>query len=429
MARRHDYRGPRARSRSAVALLFGLGLPALGLAEAERESVEDAVARTRAGFEACMADLSDRARGAGIDGAIVDAAVASSEFIPRIVELDRAQPEFTRTFADYYAVRVSDTRVARGREMLVEHRALLEQVRDASGVPPQYLVAFWGLETNFGSYFGKTSVPSALATLACEGRRASFFTEQWLTALRILEAGDITLERMEGSWAGAMGHVQFMPTTFTRHAVDGDGDGRRDLWGSLPDAFASAGAFLAELGWEPGWRWGREVRLPEDFDHGIAGRTPKRPLREFAELGVTLADGRPLPALDVPAGLVIPHGAQGPAFVVYENFDVIMGWNRSEYYALAVGRLADRIAGAGRLARPAQPTGFRLTRDRVRALQQALLDAGHDPGGVDGILGGGTRRALRSWQRSNGRTPDGFADAAVFEAFGIDTTDEERSAG
>lgn len=408
----------------------GLLLAALLTGAAQGRAAEAppvSAAADPAAFAACLADIGTRARAAGVSDATVDQVLAAIEYQPRVIELDRRQPEFTQTFADYYARRVTQGRVDRGRELLARHRPLLERVQRETGVPPHYIVAFWGLETNFGSYFGRMSVPDSLATLACDDRRSGFFTEQLVAALRIIDAGDIEAERMEGSWAGAMGHMQFMPTTFLRHAVDADGDGRRDLWGSLEDAFGSAGHFLAGIGWEPGWRWGREVLLPKTFDFSLAGRDRRRSLADWARLGVTDVDGRPLPALDVEGAVLVPHGSEGPAFVVYDNFDVILRWNRSEYYGIAVGRLADRIAGAGRLARPPEATGLRLSRELVMALQEALTARGHDAGGADGIFGPGTRAALRAWQEDAGQVPDGFPDAEVFSALAIPLPEETAS--
>ncbi len=286
------------------------------------------------------------------------------------------------------------------------------------GVPARYLVAFWGLETNFGSYYGRIPVPDALATLACDQRRSAFFTDELLAALRIIDAGDIEPERMVGSWAGAMGNFQFLPSVFLRHAIDADGDGRRDLWQSPEDAILSAGNFLQALGWQPELRWGREIRLPDGFDYALAGRDRRRPLVEWVELGITDAWSRPLPRLDLPAAVLVPAGHEGPAFIVYENFDVIMGWNRSEYYALAVGRLADRIAGAGPLVSGLPEDNGPLRREDVKGLQQALAAAGYDPGTPDGIVGPATRRAVSAWQRDRGLVADGHVDQQLITALG-----------
>ncbi|MDX1482587.1 MAG: lytic murein transglycosylase [Woeseiaceae bacterium] len=367
-------------------------------------------------FTRCIAGLQTRAVQEGIDSAVVENVLGRVERVERVIELDRNQPEFMRTFADYYDRRVTDERVARGRELLEEHRALLDDLQRRYGVPPHYLLSFWGLETNFGSYFGKIRTPDALATLACDPRRGEFFAGELMSALRIVDAGDIDADRMLGSWAGAMGHMQFLPSVFLRYAVDGDGDGRRDLWGSIPDAMASAANFLRGLGWTPGLRWGREVRLPASFDYALTGRGQSRPLAEWVAMGVTDAHGRSMPPLDFPAAVLVPSGHEGPAFIVYENFDTIMRWNRSEYYAIAVGRLADRIAGGAELTRPADTGGEPVPRDAVRQLQEDLNALGFDAGEADGMFGPATSRALRLFQQGRGTIADGYLDAEAIEA-------------
>src|SRR5690554_2837582 len=223
-------------------------------------------------FGQCLQTIEQRAIAEGVSSETASSVLADVEFLPKVIELDRRQPEFTTTFADYLGRRVNDTRIEKGRQMLETHRDLLNRVSDETGVPPAYLVAFWGLETNYGSYFGKMSVPSALATLACDQRRGKYFSGELVSALKIIDEGAVEPERMEGSWAGAMGHVQFMPSVFLKHATDGDNDGRRDLWGSVPDAMMSAGRFLQSMGWDPDYRWGREVILPETFDYSLAGQ-------------------------------------------------------------------------------------------------------------------------------------------------------------
>lgn len=367
-------------------------------------------------FAQCVTGLQARARGEGISSATVTDVLGAVQYVPRVIELDRRQPEFTATFSDYFGRRVTEDRVARGRALLAEHRPLLQRVLDETGVPPHYLVAFWGLETNFGSYFGNMPVPDSLATLACDPRRSEYFTGELIAALRIIDDGDITPERMLGSWAGAMGHVQFMPSVFLHYAVDGDDSGRRDIWGSIPDAMASAGNFLRGIGWEPGLRWGREVRLPDGFAYELAGRDQSDSLRSWRDRGVTMADGGALPAMDLEASLLLPSGHQGPAFLVYDNFEVIMRWNRSEFFALAVGHLADRIAGAAPLRRPPPPDAVALAREDVRSMQEKLNELGFDAGAADGIFGPGTRAALSRFQRSTGLVADGHPDAASIDA-------------
>lgn len=375
--------------------------------------------QTSGEFDQCLVELGETAVAAGVSRQTADQVMAGVEKVERVIELDRGQPEFTTTFADYLNRRVNQDRIQSGRELLKTHRQLLNRVSRETGVPAPYLLAFWGLETNFGSYFGKMSVPSSLATLACDQRRSQFFTRQWVAALQIIDEGAIPADQMEGSWAGAMGHVQFMPTVFLEHAVDADGDGKRDLWNSLPDAMMSAGRFLESMGWDGEYRWGREVRLPEDFDYSLSdGR--KLPLTEWRSMGITDAFGQALAPADIKASLIVPTGHRGPAFLVYQNFGVIMGWNRSEFYAIAVGHLADRIAGAGGLQTPPPEDLPALSRQQIMDLQQVLEDQGYDPGPVDGILGSGTRNAIREFQKSNNLVADGYPGTRVLEVAGIE---------
>lgn len=369
-------------------------------------------------FKACIAGLKDQARAKGINATVADRVLDNVQKVDRVIELDRKQPEFTRTFANYYGNRVTEQRVQRGRELFREHRALLQKVQDQYGVPAQYLLAFWGLETNFGSYTGNMPVPDSLATLACDNRRSAFFTSELMAALQIIEQGDIAPADMQGSWAGAMGNFQFLPSVYQRHAVDADGDGRRDLWGSLPDAVTSAANFLSNLGWQTGYRWGREARLPQDFDFALTGREQRRPLADWVAMGVTDAYGGALPPLDLPTAVIVPSGGDGPAFLAYPNFDIIMHWNRSEYYALAVGRLADRIAGAAELTRAPADADLQLRFDDVRELQASLQTLGYLDEEPDGLFGPNTRRALSAFQRDRGLQADGHPDGEALRAVG-----------
>lgn len=369
-------------------------------------------------FEQCKLQLQEKAVQAGVSAETARNVMAGVSHLDKVIELDRRQPEFTTTFADYLNRRVNDARITRGRELIREHHKLLERVTEATGVPAPYLLAFWGLETNFGSYFGKMSVPDSLATLACDARRSRFFTEQLIAALQIIDEGAIPVEQMEGSWAGAMGHVQFMPTVFLKHAVDADGDGRRDLWNSLPDAMMSAGRFLQSMNWDGDYRWGREVLLPDNFDYSFSdGR--RLALSKWRELGITDAFGNPLAREDIQAALIVPAGHKGPAFLAYHNFKVIMGWNRSEFYAIAVGHLADRIAGAGGLQNPPPEDTPALSRKTIMQLQTALNKKGYDAGKPDGIAGSATRTAIRSYQQDQGLTADGFPARGLLEQLKI----------
>ena len=378
----------------------------------------------QADFEQCKARLKVTAKEQGIDGATVDSVLDAVQYSAKVIELDQRQPEFTRSFGNYYQLRVTATRVALGRALLARHNDLLQRVAQQTGVPPHYLVSFWGLETNFGNNFGNMPVPDSLTTLACDPRRSEYFTSELMAALKIIEAGDIDVQQMEGSWAGAMGHVQFMPSAYLRYAVDGDGDGKRDLWGSIEDAMFSAGNFLQHLGWQPGVRWGREVILPGGFEYVLANTGKSSPLSEWRALGIKDVFGQPLANADIDARLVVPSGHKGPAFVTYKNFDVIMGWNHSEYYALSVGRLADRISGAGKLQNRPHDTDLKLSRERVLQLQENLNTLGYDAGEPDGVPGPMTRSAVSRYQQSKGLIADGYLDAAILEAVSQDVLSE-----
>lgn len=352
----------------------------------------------------------------GISDNTVNQVLNKVKRLPRIIELDRRQPEFTQTFANYFTTRINEERIQRGRELYARHHALLQQIQRESGIPAQFLISFWGLETSYGGHFGDWSVLDSLATLACDTRRSTFFTQELLNAMRIVDAGDITADRMIGSWAGAMGHMQFMPSTFLRYAKDIDGDGRRDLWGSIPDAMGSAANFLQQLGWVPGLSWGQEVLLPRSFDYSLAGRDQMLSLEEWTNLGVTTISGAPLAPAAQKAALIIPAGYQGPAFLVTKNFYVIMRWNRSEFYALSVGHLADRIAGAASLFRAPPIDSAKISREQVRQLQMDLTTLGIDAGEADGILGSATRKAISLFQQKTQRIADGHLDAGVLLA-------------
>jgi len=379
-----------------------------------------AVIPAHADFAECKAALKARAKTEGIDGTTVDHVLDAVQYSAKVIELDQRQPEFTRSFGNYYQLRVTPSRVALGRVLLAAHNDLLQRIQEQTGVPPQYLVAFWGLETNFGNILGGMSVPDSLTTLACDPRRSEFFSAELMAALKIIEAGHVGDRQMLGSWAGAMGQVQFMPSAYLRYAVDGDGDGRYDLWGSIPDALFSAGNFLQHLGWQPGVRWGREVILPRDFDYALANTGDALPLTDWRALGIKDAFGQPLADADLATRLLVPSGHQGPAFVTYQNFDVIMGWNRSEYYALTVGRLADRIAGAGKLANRPPDSDLTLSRELVLQLQQNLNALGYAAGEPDGIAGPMTRLAVSRYQQAKGVIADGYLDTEVMEAVSKD---------
>ena len=374
---------------------------------------------TEAEFSVCVKNFTAQAQAEGISNNTINASLGKATLNKRVLELDRQQPEFTTTFADYFNRRVTNQRITQGRALWDSNRALLDRIEQQYGVPAPYLLAFWGLETNFGNYFGNNKVVDSLATLACDTRRSSFFTIELINALRILDKGDIAPEKMLGSWAGAMGNFQFMPSSYLKNAVDYDGDNKRDLWNSKPDAMASAAYFLKSLGWKNSERWGREVKLPSNFPFLEAGLNNTKSLSEWRKMGITNADNSPLAQADINASLLIPAGHQGPAFLVYENFNVIMRWNRSEFYAIAVGQLADQIAGGKALVQPPPTDAPRLHRQQVMQLQATLNQKGFDAGKPDGIFGPGTRRAMSEFQANQGMIADGFPDKKTLSLLGI----------
>jgi membrane-bound lytic murein transglycosylase B len=356
---------------------------------------------------AWIAAFRPQARAAGIDEATLQAAFSDVRYLPRIIELDRAQPEFTRTVWDYLDTAVSPQRIVRGRERMAPVQAQLDAAAGRYGVPAPVIAAIWGIESNFGSDMGSTPVIDALATLGFDGRREAWARDQLIGALKILQSGDIERSRMVGSWAGAMGHTQFIPSAFLAYAVDADGDGRRDLWASMADVAASTAHFLAKSGWLPGQPWGLEVQLPAGFDPGRADDALRQPAATWADEGVRSMDGTPLPAI-TQASVFLPAGARGPAFLVGPNFRAILRYNNSTSYALAVGLLAQRLAG-GPGVQAAWPRDLQpLTRSQTVALQNALNERGFDSGAADGLLGPATRAALRRWQRSVGLPADGY---------------------
>ncbi|TVQ55162.1 MAG: lytic murein transglycosylase [Rhodobacteraceae bacterium] len=365
-------------------------------------------------FAAWREGFRGRARAAGVSDRVFDRAFAGVGVNAEVLRLDAFQPEFVRPIWDYLDSAVSEARIATGRRLRAERAADLEAISARFGVEPEILLAIWGVESNFGGNYGSIPVIEALATLAYEGRRRSFGEEQLLAALRILQAGDITPERMVGSWAGAMGHTQFIPTSFEAYAVDFTGDGRRDLWApDARDALASAANYLARFGWRTGAPWGVEARLPGGFDYALADGT-SRPIADWSALGVRAVGGGPLPDHG-DAALLLPAGAQGPAFLTFHNFNVIRRYNNATSYAMAIGHLADRIAGRGPFA-GAWPRGERaLSRTEKEELQTLLTRLGYDTQGTDGIVGPNTRSAIRAFQVARGLPADGFDSAPLLE--------------
>ena len=319
---------------------FFLALLVVGKAEAAIDNGD---------FATWLQELRAEARQMGISEVVLDDALNGIAPLPRVIELDRSQPEFSLTFEEYLGKVVSPTRKRVAAEKLREHDRLLTEVAAKYGVQKRFLVTFWGIETSFGRYLGSFNVPQALVTLAYDGRRSAYFRKELFNALTILEQGHITAAAMKGSWAGAMGQSQFMPSSFVNYAVDWDGDGKRDIWETKADVFASSANYLAKAGWRDDITWGRAVALPSDGKiNGKAALTlaeakTKMPLGDWAQAGVRNADGSALPARPLPARLIMPAGDNGPTYLVYSNFDSILAWNRSNYYALAIGILSDTL--------------------------------------------------------------------------------------
>jgi membrane-bound lytic murein transglycosylase B len=296
-------------------------------------------------FAAWLENLRSEALAAGISLTTLDTALADiEEPLPRVIDLDRKQPESLQTLESYVAARVSETRIGTGRKMMKRYSSWLGRVEQKSAVQRRFLVALWGIETNYGAQTGGFSVVHSLVTLAYDERRGPYFRKELLAALRILDAGHIPFERMRGSWAGAMGQCQFMPTSFLSYAVDGDGDGRIDIWNSVPDVLASSANYLARAGWKNDQTWGRPVKLPQNFDVSLAGLQTRLPLARWQALGVRSSNGSALPGRGLEASLLIPDGPEGPAYLVYDNFRALLTWNRSISFAVAVGLLSDRVA-------------------------------------------------------------------------------------
>jgi membrane-bound lytic murein transglycosylase B len=294
-------------------------------------------------FAAWLDELRREASRNGIGAAVLDAAFAGVRPIPSVIEADRRQPEGRMTFAEYRRRVVSADRIERGRELMASHAPLLRRVEDRYGVPPEVMVALWGIESNFGQRQGSYSVFGALATLAFEGRRAAFFRRELLSALTIADKGYADAAQMRGSWAGAMGQNQFMPSTYLGYAVDFDGDGRRDIWASLPDVFASMSNYLDRSGWNASYIWGREVHAPESIAASRVGLDHRAPLATWERRGVRLPDGAALPRADIEASLLRMDGGMGPSYLAYGNFRALMAWNRSTYFGVSVGLLSDSL--------------------------------------------------------------------------------------
>ena len=392
-----------------LALVFAFSMVSAPVVEAQSTKSDNiVVAQSSTGFDRWKRSFRRRALSAGISARVFDTAFTGVSVNQQVLKLDGKQSEFTKTLWEYLDSAVSPQRVRTGRTKARELAQTLAAIEKTYGVDAKTVMAIWGVETNFGSFFGGLNVIEALATLAYDGRRRNWAERELIKALSIIQSGDITASQMKGSWAGAMGHTQFMPSSYIAYAQDFTRDGKRDIWSTDPtDGLASAANYLRVHGWRRGHPWGLEVKLPANFDFSGATRSANKPVSEWNRRGVRLLDGQPIPNYGN-SGLWIPAGASGPAFVLFHNFNVIKRYNNASSYALAVGHLGDRIFGGSAITGK-WPRGDRaLVRNEVRQLQAKLTAAGFDTNGVDGVIGPNTTRAVRNFQRSLGLTPDGY---------------------
>ena len=392
-----------------VALIGGPALAQTILPDAVDGSEEKM--GTQAGLEAWVEGFRSRALAAGVPAATFDAALRGVEFNPKVVERDRNQNEFTKTIWDYLDTAVSEDRVALGLKALAKHRALLDRIAAEYGVEAEILAAVWGLESAYGSYRGDLPVIGSLATLAYDGRRGAFFEAELIAALRIVGGGHV--ETFTGSWAGASGHTQFMPSSWETFAVDFDGDGKRNLWGEDPaDALASTANYLRHWGWTTGQPWGLEVTLPQGFDYDQTTERVVKPVADWQAMGIRTATGADLPDHG-PGSILLPGGHRGAAFLIFPNFQVIEKYNTADAYIIGIGHLADRLKGGPPIA-ASWPRALRaLTLDERRELQALLGQAGFDPGGIDGRMGPKTIAAVKAFQKARGLIPDGYPSLEI----------------
>lgn len=364
-------------------------------------------------FLSFLRDFRAEAIAAGIPGDLYDRATARIALNPRVEQLNLSQPEFVRPVWAYLDSAVTDTRVNRGRDLIGMNAELFARLQQTYGVPREVITAIWGMETAYGANLGSFNLFEALATLAYEGPRAAYGRRQLIAALKIAQTEGRDPSTMTGSWAGAFGYTQFVPTTFLERAVDGDGDGKRDLWGSPADALASTANYLSRSGWKPGETWGEEVLLPADFAYENADPEIRMPVADWSAKGVRKLNGEPLSESSEPAAIFLPAGARGPAFLVRENFYAILKYNFATSYALAVSVLSDRLKGAQGIS-GSWPRGDEMLSVRQRiTLQEGLNTLGYDAGDTDGVLGRRTRAAIREFQKARGIPADGYATSSL----------------
>ena len=365
-------------------------------------------------FDACLKELRSEATANGIASQTLDTVFAGLQSDPSVIEASENQPEFETAVWEYLGRLVDDKRVIEGRQMLEQWRRTLTVAQRRYGVDRNVLVAVWGVETDYGRIMGRRSLVRSLATLSCTGPRQAYFRSELVATLQIVQSGDIRADALRGSWAGAFGHAQFMPSTFKRSAVDLDGDGKRDIINSVPDALGSIGNYLKEAGWVSGQPWGYEVVVPAGYS-GPSGRRNRRELSEWKKLGIKRVGGKALTGPDV-AALIMPAGVRGPAFLVFANFDAIHTYNNSTSYALAIAHLADRLQGGGPIVTPWPTDEKMLSRAERVELQLWLIERGFYKGAADGILGSRTVEAIKAFQSSAGMSADGFASLRVLAA-------------
>lgn len=372
-------------------------------------------------FKQCLSQLKSQAVAKGVSAATYDRYTQNLTPDYSVIEKLNFQPEFSTAIWDYMSGLVDDERVQLGQQKLQQHRDVLSRISAAYGVPAEVIVAVWGVESNYGDISGRYPLLQALGTLSCEGRRQAFFRGEFFTTMKLLQRGDVREEQLRGSWAGAFGHTQFMPSTYNELAVDFDGDGRRDLVDSIPDALASTANFLSKRGWQTGQAWGFEVKLPEGMSISGESRRNKKALSHWLNRGVVRADGSSLIQGNVSqytqAGLLAPAGQNGPVFLVFKNFDAIYSYNAAESYALAIAHLSDRLKGQGQFKQPWPTDDPGTSRAERREIQQFLLNRGYDIGVVDGLIGDKSRQAIRQEQVRLGLSPTGRAGQQILRAF------------
>lgn len=374
-----------------------------------------AIRQAAANFDNCVAAMWPDASRRNISQASFQRFTAGLEPDLRIMDLMDSQPEFTKAIWDYLDILVNDNRLAKGREILAKYKPQFDAAEKAYGVDRYIVASIWGIESNYSTQMGDRSVLNSTATLACIGRRQSYFRDEFLSALEILHRGDLRPEQMRGSWAGAFGPTQFMPTAFKRYAVDADGDGRRDVVDNPADLIASTANNLKKDGWQTGASWGYEVVMPQNFNYMLADRAKAMTISQWEQLGLKRAGGKPFPNPADKAYVLAPAGAEGPGFLMLQNFRVIMKYNPAEAYAMAIGHFADRLRGGAPFVQPWPRQERVLSRAERLELQQLLARRGFYKGTPDGQFGGQTREALRGFQASIGTPADGFASSEVLE--------------